>query len=1226
MSLAARGLLALLVVACASLTDRPVLAQRQGINNYNGNGNSNNVRWSPQPSAAALRQNPSNLLYQTSNNLVNKPQQQQQQQQQQQRNESPKVVTQDQDSSIEYVEYEYYDDDEEIPGAGAPAAASSTSTSTTSTTTSTTTTTTTTTTTLKPEVRAAKAQSAPVLYDDDDYYYDDEYEDEPQQQVDDDKKSPTVNNNNNKTADGSLLSYKVQKESNETGSVQTSDESSEFIGEVVSVVTTKSVVNGTYSVPEVTESPQPTSTMTSTTKKATTPATTSTTTTTTTTTAAPTSPNTTSKTTTEFSPSSTIQASVQTSRSVSGARFLPYPSIFEFDKPLTKQQQKDKDKQDSNNKNNEAKSEEEEVDEDEKSTADKDEEEDEKKETQVEKQLDEQKDQPEQQPQQPTSDSTESIIDKLDRVQSELSSGFLAHGRFVPRRYQKKPFSTTSLILPPTSTIAPTSSPIPPITITAITKRPRVQTTIEDVSAFLPKDYPKGNNNGGRFTTATKRPKVQTTIEDVSAFLPKDFPRYGQASTTTTSTTTSTKRPKFQTTLEDVEAFLPKDYPKGGYRGSYKRPGSYKTTAAASSNTRTTSSTSTTSTTTSTTEKSTASTSKKVQTTKDDISAFLPPGYKLKPEEATTEKASILTEILLKSKVIGPDNTKISQTSSVSQSSRVSNGSNSQDTSKAKPPLEDLFVKTAAIDAALLPPGYKPEPKSPNRTNDLIVEKIPLAEILAKSAVDVSALLPPGYKPDAVKPLKKSEESNDAAAAGQVDAESDKPSNSNNSKIVYPRRPGGNHRKSPAAKLTTPPVAVQSTPSIKKGWPTRATTEFTGWPTTSTTPISIAKLLEVARTATAGDLSAPGGLVPITSEIDSTTTSTTTTTTTTTTTMRPTTPGLCDGECEVAGTIRIVENANWAPELLDRNTIEWQELAEEIEREMNLVFAKSPVLRKWFRKIRIDSFSPGSVLVDYFVELEDLKERINTQQLKVIFHDSLRTFNFDNPMEVTPVKAPVKLGKFVIDPKSTDFVVIPRIASPKVSEDENRLIPQWAIAVIVVGVTGLLFIIVFGIIVVNRQNGSKLKPALSSIYDDSMTKNVMSSHHNTPAPTPSSRPPAAMLAHHDYQQKHHGGGGHSGHHSSQHDQHHQHHHQQQQQYHHQPQLQHEMWSDPWGHDKTFESSSHKILVDAAYPYERKYNPYDSWKSEWNGYYYPPPATHASGSNFSRHHPDYDNHF
>ena len=90
----------------------------------------------------------------------------------------------------------------------------------------------------------------------------------------------------------------------------------------------------------------------------------------------------------------------------------------------------------------------------------------------------------------------------------------------------------------------------------------------------------------------------------------------------------------------------------------------------------------------------------------------------------------------------------------------------------------------------------------------------------------------------------------------------------------------------------------------------------------------------------------------------------------------------------------------------------------------------------------------------------------------------------------------MKLGKFTIDPKTTDFVgmfsiilftnlkilkkqtklfisfvffftVIPRIASPKLGVDENRLIPQWAIAVIVVGVGGLLFIIVFGVSVVS---------------------------------------------------------------------------------------------------------------------------------------------------------------
>lgn len=34
-------------------------------------------------------------------------------------------------------------------------------------------------------------------------------------------------------------------------------------------------------------------------------------------------------------------------------------------------------------------------------------------------------------------------------------------------------------------------------------------------------------------------------------------------------------------------------------------------------------------------------------------------------------------------------------------------------------------------------------------------------------------------------------------------------------------------------------------------------------------------------------------------------------------------------------------------------------------------------------------------------------------------------------------------------------------------EDENRLIPQWAIAVIVIGVGGLLFIIIFGVSVVS---------------------------------------------------------------------------------------------------------------------------------------------------------------
>lgn len=108
----------------------------------------------------------------------------------------------------------------------------------------------------------------------------------------------------------------------------------------------------------------------------------------------------------------------------------------------------------------------------------------------------------------------------------------------------------------------------------------------------------------------------------------------------------------------------------------------------------------------------------------------------------------------------------------------------------------------------------------------------------------------------------------------------------------------------------------------------RATTEFTGWPKPSTTPISIEKLLEAARTATVSSLSNTSV------ELSTSTVSSTSTTTTTTTTPRPTTPGICDDECKVAGTIRLVGSATWVPELLDRNTREWQDLADRIEKEV----------------------------------------------------------------------------------------------------------------------------------------------------------------------------------------------------------------------------------------------------------------------------------------------------
>lgn len=104
----------------------------------------------------------------------------------------------------------------------------------------------------------------------------------------------------------------------------------------------------------------------------------------------------------------------------------------------------------------------------------------------------------------------------------------------------------------------------------------------------------------------------------------------------------------------------------------------------------------------------------------------------------------------------------------------------------------------------------------------------------------------------------------------------------------------------------------------------RATTEFTGWPTVSTTPLSIDKILQ-SQGVESIDLS------EILGKTSSSTSTTVMTTTTTTTTVRPTQPGTCHVQCDLAGTIKIVDGVRWKPELLDHNTVEWKNLAKEVQ-------------------------------------------------------------------------------------------------------------------------------------------------------------------------------------------------------------------------------------------------------------------------------------------------------
>jgi predicted HTH domain antitoxin len=231
----------------------------------------------------------------------------------------------------------------------------------------------------------------------------------------------------------------------------------------------------------------------------------------------------------------------------------------------------------------------------------------------------------------------------------------------------------------------------------------------------------------------------------------------------------------------------------------------------------------------------------------------------------------------------------------------------------------------------------------------------------------------------------------------------------------------------------------------------------------------------------------------------------------------------------LAGTIKIIDGVKWKPELLDHNTAEWKNLAKEVETQLNDVYSKSERLSKWYQNVRIDSFSQGSVLVDYFVELADVSRDLNTQEIKQMFHDALTTvpvsvvplngenglsdqltngndFNdsiddLDDEIKPQKMKDNYLLGKFVLDPMATDFIVIrkQRVIPTVENIEQNALIPQWAMAVIVIGVGSLLFVVIFGVaVLLNRQKRSKKKAPIPLTADmlNELNKNHMGGFEN----------------------------------------------------------------------------------------------------------------------------------
>lgn len=726
--------------------------------------------------------------------------------------------------------------------------------------------------------------------------------------------------------------------------------------QVVQVVTTKSVVNGTT----VTNSPNMV-----------------------------TKPHDKTRTTTE---GYVVVASVQTSRSVSGARFLPFPQVEQEEKKqsladLEKLAEEEKDAllEASYDHAKEA-----DFDVTTPSTVEVT--------TTVNRAHSTSTNIPV-----PPAQSTESIIDKLDRVQSELSSGVLT-GKFP---VLDDPAESTTVrpgqvvikkFTPRTTTYKPT--------ITTTPRRPEIKkfqaetTTPDELESLLPPGYNKQKypSYKKKLPTATE-PSVPESKAESSTRNPAIARSYknGKISAQelnipgiSSSKGRVVNNPETATTTQasakvtdSLEALLPKDFKAEVDISSFLPPG-FKLGEA----------------------------EKKVPEVviEADVSKFLPPGYKAPADEPKPPAVIPLVKDDL-SKLL-PPGYKPESVESTTERKLVTV---LEDNSKLLPPGYKVSKYSSRKDLpSTLSPEYKPETIA--RPEEKKVESI-LEKIQFK---DVSALLPPGFKAP----------SEDTTTANSVEVSST--TSSSSGKVVFPSRPGFAKKpgQRPAVhKSAGPPPPVIG---IRKGPPTRATTEFTGWPSPPTTPFSIEKLLQ-QQNAQAVDISEL--LKGVTT---STTLSTTTTRqTTSTTTARPTKPGLCRRECDLAGTIKLVDGIKWKPEYLDHNTQEWKSLAKDVETELNEVYSKSRDLKKWFRKVRIDSFSKGSVLVDYFVELYNISGTVDTLEIKKLFHESLvpmrEEMQGDEPLdgdrapldsfgEERQGKDSLLLGRYVVDPISTDFI------------------------------------------------------------------------------------------------------------------------------------------------------------------------------------------------------------
>lgn len=251
--------------------------------------------------------------------------------------------------------------------------------------------------------------------------------------------------------------------------------------------------------------------------------------------------------------------------------------------------------------------------------------------------------------------------------------------------------------------------------------------------------------------------------------------------------------------FDDLTGLLPSGFKVRGFSPKSSSSSSPKTTSDAySSSTGTTvSSTITASSTEKANRKDSKSKSVSLSSLKhkikfDDVSFFLPPGYKPLPEESSAAESSA-----------EKNESEIQKSTSMTVTSTPTPDEASDILSKARPVDISVF----------LPPGFKLETTTDSSSKlQSVLNKVQFKE--------VNDLIPPNYSPEPPKNTTELEGSG--------------------SKVVFPSRPGGNKKpllstsqtlksnttfsKSSSGAIASKPglsLLPHQIPAIKKGWPTR---------------------------------------------------------------------------------------------------------------------------------------------------------------------------------------------------------------------------------------------------------------------------------------------------------------------------------------------------------------------------------------------------------------------